>query len=330
MEITSFDDYLGQDHIKSYFQDAVKNERAGHAYIICGPRGSGKKTIAGLFAAALLCEGEGDKPCISCHSCRMSVSENNPDIKIITHEKPSTISVKEVRAQLVSDIHIKPYYGRKKIYIVPDSHLMRSEGQNALLKSIEEPPEYVTILLLTENEDALLPTVRSRCVTFYIQPLADATIQSYLMKKKGLSERDAAVCASFAGGNLGSAIEFSESEHFREDLAMTLDFLKNSRELEIKDVFSFAKDLSARKSDLENILDIILLMYHDILVFKAAGKKASLTFIDESGYIETKAQQTSYEELNRVINTIDELKGRLKYNANTEASLDVLMLNVAR
>lgn len=135
-----------------------------HAYIINGEKGSGKKLLAGIFAQTLQCQEKGTEPCMHCQSCLQAQSMNQPDIIRVTHEKPNTISVEDIRGQLNGDIQIKPYSSPYKIYIVDEAEKLSPQAQNALLKTIEEPPAYAVILLLTANTGMLLPTILSRCV----------------------------------------------------------------------------------------------------------------------------------------------------------------------
>ncbi len=329
MEINSFADFVGQEKIKDYFADAAKNGRAGHAYILSGMKGSGRKTLARLFGASLLCTSAEEVPCGTCRSCKMVRSGNHPDLITVTHEKPATFSVEDIRDQLVSDIQIRPYYKGKKVYIIPDCEMMTLQAQNALLKSIEEPPPYAVIILITDNLSFLLPTVRSRCTGLSTVPLPDGLVKDYLMKKEGAGKREASICAAFSGGSIGTAAEFLHSDTFREDLNKTLEFIKRSKELPANEIFAFAKDAASDKAGLLQILDIILFLYRDILMFKTMDGPVSLTFIDETGYIESKARQTDYYEIGRVIKSIEELKGRLRSNVNAEAGLDVLLLDIS-
>ena len=162
--MSGFKDVVGHSEIIQYIQNAVTEDKVSHAYILNGEKGSGKKMLAGLFAQTLQCEKGGAEPCYECHSCKQAVSGNHPDIIWVTHEKPNSISVDDIRVQINGDIQVKPYNGKYKIYIVPDADMMTVQAQNALLKTIEEPPAYAVILLLTENADSLLPTICSRCV----------------------------------------------------------------------------------------------------------------------------------------------------------------------
>ena len=173
----SFKDVVGHKDIINYIRSAVTENKVSHAYILNGERGSGKKMLASLFATTLLCEKQGPDPCNECHSCRQAESGNHPDIIRVTHEKPNTISVEDIRRQVNEDIQIRPYQGPYKIYIIAEADLMTVQAQNALLKTIEEPPAYAVIFLLTENAEALLPTITSRCVMLKLRNIRDTLIR---------------------------------------------------------------------------------------------------------------------------------------------------------
>ena len=163
--MAEFRDIIGQEQLKEHLQGAIERNKVSHAYIINGERNSGKEFIAKVFAMALECTDRKDgEPCQVCHSCKQALSGNHPDIIFVSHEKPNVIGVDDIRTQINGDVAIKPYSSPKKIYIMNEGEKMTVQAQNALLKTIEEPPKYVVILLLTENAELLLPTINSRCV----------------------------------------------------------------------------------------------------------------------------------------------------------------------
>ena len=177
----SFKDVVGHKDILKYISSAVENNRVSHAYILNGERGSGKRMLANLFATTLLCESGNSEPCGKCHSCRQAESGNQPDIIRVTHEKPNSISVDDIRTQVNNTVDIKPYQGPYKVYIIPQADLMTPQAQNAILKTIEEPPAYAVFLLLTENAEMLLPTINSRCVMLKLRNIKDTLIRKYLI-----------------------------------------------------------------------------------------------------------------------------------------------------
>ena len=212
--MSSFKDVVGHKNIIKYISSAVQADAVSHAYILNGERGSGKRLLANLFAMSLQCQNraEDGEACGKCQSCKQAQSGNQPDIIKVTHEKPNTISVDDIRTQVNNDIVIKPYSSKYKIYIIPEADLMSAQAQNALLKTIEEPPEYAVIMLLTENAEALLPTIRSRCVMMKLRNIKDQLVKKYLMEHLHVPDYQAEIDASFAQGSIGRAKEAATSQ----------------------------------------------------------------------------------------------------------------------
>lgn len=227
--MANFKDIIGQESIKKHLQTAIKTGNLSHAYIINGEYGSGRQTIASALAKTIQCQSKTDDTdaCGVCTSCKQAESHNHPDIKYITHDKTS-ISVNDIREQLNNDISIKPYSSEYKIYIIPDANKMTEQAQNALLKTIEEPPVYAIIILLTENCDSLLPTIRSRCVTLTMNPVEKDKICTYLENKFQLEPEQAQIAANYCQGNIGKAIRFASSSDFIEMKNQVLKLLKIS------------------------------------------------------------------------------------------------------
>ena len=224
----SFKDVVGHNDIINYIRNAVSMDQVTHAYILNGERGAGKKLVAKLFATTLLCEEGGPDPCNRCHSCRQAEGGNHPDIIWVTHEKPNSISVDDIREQVNNTIMIKPYQGPYKVYVIDHADIMTPQAQNALLKTIEEPPQYAVIMLLTENAEMLLPTIASRCVMLKLRYIRDILIKKYLMETLKVPDYKADMCTAFAQGNLGRAIMLANSEHYneiREEAVQTLKYI---------------------------------------------------------------------------------------------------------
>ncbi|WP_026508407.1 DNA polymerase III subunit [Butyrivibrio sp. MC2013] len=240
-----FKDILGQEQIKDHLFNALTTGKVSHAYIISGEKESGKMLIAETFAQALLCtdrKASEVEPCGSCHSCIQAVNHDNPDIITVTHEKPATISVDEIRA-MCDDVYLKPYQGDHKIYIIPEGEKMNIQAQNALLKTLEEPPAYCVIIILTDNPDAFLPTILSRCIMLPIKPVPDSMIRSFLMEHYHVPDYRADVCAGFARGNVGKAIMLSGNEHFDEMRKRTMTMVSKLSQKTLTENLSEMKEI---------------------------------------------------------------------------------------
>ena len=312
--MSGFKDVVGHTEIIEYMKNAVKQDKVSHAYILNGPKGSGKKLLAKLFAQELQCENNGDEPCNKCHSCRQAMSGNHPDIIRVTHEKPNSISVDEIRVQINEDIQVKPYNGKYKIYIVPDADLMTVQAQNALLKTIEEPPSYAVIFLLTENADSLLPTICSRCVMLKLRNIKDKLVKKYLMETLEIPDYKADVCTAFAQGNVGRAIMLANSEHFNEIKEEAIQLLKNIDTMEVSDLVEAVKRITAYKIEINDYLDILMIWYRDVLIYKATKNIDRVIFSEQLDYIKERAKKSSYEGIETILNALEKAKTRLKAN----------------
>ena len=242
-----FEDIVGQDAIKGHLMAAIEQDKISHAYIICGERYSGKEFIANIFAAALLCENEDDKPCGECHNYRQAFSKNNPDIIRVTHEKPNIISVDDIREQVNNTILVKPYGGHRKVYIINEAEKMNPQAQNALLKTMEEPPAYAVIILLTSNLEELLPTILSRGVILSMRPVRDKEVKKFLMENVQIPDYKADICVAFARGNIGKAKLLAQNEDFDKIRDDAIQLLKYIKDMEVSELSQAEKKQMLRK-----------------------------------------------------------------------------------
>ena len=288
----SFKDVVGHKDILKYISSAVENNRVSHAYILNGERGSGKKMLANLFAMTLLCETGDNEPCGKCHSCKQAESGNHPDIIRVTHEKPNSISVDDIRTQVNNTVDIKPYQGPYKVYIIPQADMMTPQAQNAILKTIEEPPSYAVFLLLTENAETLLPTINSRCVMLKLRNIKDTLIKKYLMENLEIPDYKADMCTAFAQGNMGRAIMLANSDHFNEIREEAVQLLKHISEMELNEIVAAVKNISVYKLEITDYLDIIMIWYRDVLLYKATKEIDKVVFKDQLQSIKEQARKS--------------------------------------
>lgn len=341
---------LGQNHIIKHFENAIKMGKISHAYIINGEEGSGKMRLAVYFAKALQCqqnnpdtdesnlqfdflENENEEKritgiaCGRCKSCHQTDSGNQPDIKYITHEK-SGIGVDEIREQINNDIDIKPYSSRYKIYIVPDSEKMTVQAQNALLKTIEEPPEYAIIILLTTNADTFLQTILSRCVLLNIRPVKEETIKNHLMSVYHVGNYEANVAAAFANGNPGKAIKLATSEEFKELKQQVVGTLVSLDKGGMDIISQKIKEAGEFKKQIEDYFGLMRTWFRDVLLYKATKDQSKLIFQDDYHEIINMSDKLSYFHIDVILKLIDQAWSRIKSNVNFDITMEVLFLSI--
>ena len=326
--MTGFSDVLGHEQTILHMKHAIEMDKVSHAYIISGEKGSGKKLLADLFAQTLQCERKGTEPCMECQSCKQALSLNQPDIIRVIHEKPNTISVEDIRTQINGDIMIRPYSSPYKIYIVDEAEKLSVQAQNALLKTIEEPPVYAVLLLLTMNAGMLLQTIRSRCVILELKPVSSPMVKNYLMEQLEVPEYHADICTAFAQGNVGKAKRLALSDSFSEMLEHALHLVKYIHDMEVVDMISDLKRINTYKMEINDYLDLLTVWYRDVLMFKATRDADSLIFSHELISIREKAQKSSYEGLECIIKSLEKAKIRLNANVNFDMALELLLLTM--
>ncbi len=306
-----FDKIVGHEQIKEHFRNAVQTGKVSHAYILSGEAGMGRKSLASAFALSLLCEKGMAEPCMQCHACRQALSGNHPDLIYVTHEKPASIGVDDIREQINDTIMVRPYSSYYKIYIVDEAEKMTVQAQNALLKTIEEPPSYGVILLLTTNPEGFLPTILSRCVQLKLKPLKDEVVKEYLIQSLGVEESQAEIYAAFARGNLGKAIHLADSEEFKQMYHEILHLLKHLKDTDISELLDYIRKLKDEKMDIYGCLDFMQMWYRDVLMYKTTKDINLLIFKDEFSSIKSMSTLSGYDGLERILVAIDKARVRL-------------------
>ena len=322
----NFSDIYGYETIKEHLQSAISMGKVSHAYVISGGLGSGKKLIASTFAQTLQCEAGGVEPCGVCHSCVQAAGRNQPDIIWVGHEKPGSIGVDDIRDQLVSDMQIKPYSSPYKIYIIDEADKLTVAAQNAMLKTIEEPPAYGIVILLANNPDVFLQTILSRCVVLDLKPLKDdVVIKDHY---DNIGDYECKFAARFAAGRIGRAMTMVESTEFAELRRDVMDVIKNAKDMDSADIMTSVKRVTNYKLTIDDYLDLMLMWYRDVLMFKSTNDTNLLIFNDQMTLIKSQAQTMSYEGLQDIINSIDRVKVRLQANVNFDLVIELLIMAI--
>ena len=321
----TFQEIWGNRRLIHHLRNAVKNEKASHAYLFVGSAGAGKKMLACTFAKYLLCGNRGEEPCGICESCRVFDSGNHPDVIHVTSQK-KTLGVDEIRAQILETVHIKPYHYEKKVYILQDAHTMTVQAQNALLKTLEEPPSYAVFLLLAETTELFLPTVLSRTVTLKLTPLSEEEICEYLVQKGLTSREEGTFFAAYGQGSIGHALALIQEEafhHMREEIVLKLSKLPSMR---LWEALLLAKEWEGYKND-SRLLDIIGLWYRDLMAIKAVKDDRFLIQKDKKDLLYAAATD-SLESLAKKAAAVTKAKERLMQNGNYRLTLEVMLMEL--
>lgn len=321
----TFREIWGNEALTAQLKRAAAGGKVSHAYLFLGGAGAGKRLTANTFAKALQCTSTGEVPCGSCKSCQAFDSGNHPDVIYVRGEKKSLL-VDDIREQILETVDLKPYHYEKKIYIIEKADTMNVQAQNALLKTLEEPPAYAVFLLLAERAEAFLPTILSRVVTMKLRPLSEETVAAYLMQKAQLSAEESHVVAAYAQGRIGQALELMEDETFRQ---MRQDILEKLQALPMTaegEVLLWAKELEIYKNDLR-FLDIMELWYRDLLAAKSLREERFLIQKDQKDAIFRGAKEPA-ERLAKKAAAIREARRRLAMNANFRLTIEVMLMDL--
>ena len=321
----TFEEIRGNTPLVEQLRRSAASGRSSHAYLFLGGAGAGKLLIANTFAKALQCEGE-KRPCDSCKSCHAFNHGNHPDVIYFQPLKNGkTYTIEDVREQLLETVDLKPFQYEKKIYIIEKADTLNIQSQNALLKTLEEPPAHAVFLLLAERAEAFLPTILSRVVVMKIRPLSAETIADYLMQAGHLAE-ESHILSAYAQGRIGQALELVEDEGFREmrqDILGKLEVLPSMSE---GDAYLLAKDLEGYKNDLR-FLDIMELWYRDLLTAKSLREEGYLIQRDKKDAIFRAAKEPA-ALLAKKAAAVRTARMRLAQNANFRLTMEVMLMDL--
>lgn len=304
-----FEKIRGQRFAKKYLSNSIKSNMISHAYMFEGPSGVGKNTMARELATTLL---------------EMENLFNSPDYIEITPDGNS-IKIAQIR-KLQSDILVKPYKSYK-IYVIDEAQKMTVEAQNALLKTLEEPPKYAIIILITNNKESLLDTIKSRCEIIKFTPIPLVEVADYLTQT-GVDKNRASLLANFSRGSMQKAIELSESEDFhimRDEVQKYVETFLTGSMLDIMDIQS---SIEKYKDNITNVLDLIVNYFRDIMMVKENVDSSMIINLDRLVFIKNMSTKITYSQLSKIIDIIEETKNKLRSNCNFNISIQVMTLNI--
>ena len=304
-----FEKIRGPRFAKKYLSNSIKSNMISHAYMFEGPSGVGKNTMARELATTLL---------------EMENLFNSPDYIEITTDGNS-IKIAQIR-KLQSDILVKPYKSYK-IYVIDEAQKMTVEAQNALLKTLEEPPKYAIIILITNNKESLLDTIKSRCEIIKFTPIPLVEVADYLTQT-GVDKNRASLLANFSRGSMQKAIELSESEDFhimRDEVQKYVETFLTGSMLDIMDIQS---SIEKYKDNITNVLDLLVNYFRDIMMVKENVDSSMIINLDRLVFIKNMSTKITYSQLSKIIDIIEETKNKLRSNCNFNISIQFMTLNI--
>jgi len=323
-----FSNVCGHENIIDNLKKSLAANSYSHAYIFDGTQGVGKQLLAGIFAKALQCDDLA-RPCDECISCRAFDVGNHPDIIYVT-PAGRTLGVDNIREQVSSVVYIRPYKYKHKIFILNDADLMTVAAQNALLKTLEEPPPYAIFLLISENLNNFLPTILSRCVTLKLRPLPVEIVEAHLRKQnydnKDIDFRAAAIAS---GGSIGRAFALITDETLGEHQKEAHDILNILPTISLWDILLLAKRLEKMKDNPQRMLDFMQMWYRDALIFKATGASSHFMHRDLASSIINFSDKMSFAQLTQGMDAINDTRYNLKANSNYLLTMEVMLMKMA-
>lgn len=309
----SFSEIIGQKSAKKLLESALKRGRLAHSYLFVGPKGVGKKTTAHAFIYHLFCASNFEKPCGECLACKKLKKRLHPDLMVITPEKRD-IRIDTIRA-IERFIRLRPLEAPFKVILIEKAEKMNLDAGNALLKSLEEPPNYVIFILLTDNLSKLLPTIISRSQVVRFHPLPRETIKQYLLINKGLEEPLAETLAELSSGSLGRALDIAEKGLLEELNA----FVKAGESKNIERCFKIAERLSRIDRDSLELLLYLLTLW----VWRSYLKGKIGLF-----YPSALPEETYKGDPAEAFKILNKAKVATEYYVNPELTFYTLMLNL--
>ena len=290
-----FENIIGNKKNKEILEKAIEINKTSHSYIFCGTEGIGKKLIAKELAKKILCLKEKANDC-DCKSCIEFDSDNNPDFQLI-ESVDGKIKIDQIR-QMQRKVAEKPIISNNKVYIIDDADTMTTEAQNCLLKTLEEPPEYITIILICTNEGNLLSTIKSRCTRIQFEPIKDEEIKEYV-KTKLPDEQISEKLIELAQGSIGKAIKLNERKDIYENIE---NILVSMQCRDLIDIVQMSEVIYKSKEEIKSILE-----YINVLLMKLS--KQNIKYIN-------------------CVQIVEETKRRIKANSNYDMCIDYMIFSM--
>jgi DNA polymerase-3 subunit delta' len=309
----SFDNIIGHENIKKQIETSIDSCKFSHAHLLIGEDGIGKSLLARSIGLKLLGK---------------TVDREYADlVEFKVQKNKQSIGIKYVVEEIINEINKKPYEGNRKVIIIYEAHRMTADAQNAFLKTIEEPPKGVFIILLCEKLESILETIRSRCQIHKLQRLNHKELREFLnVKYKHLDLSELKAITSFSDGIPGRAERFIEDESFKEMRNTTINVLMDMSDKKPREFLKHEVFFLKYKSDWQEVLTWILSYIRDVLIFKETGSDTLIVNMDKIENIKDIASLFSFNRLNDIIEIVNETRQRLERNVNPSLTFSSMLL----
>ncbi len=318
---------VGHEWALDLLAQAISSGRLRHAYLFAGPAQVGKRTLARAFGQALMCERQTGAPCGQCRACKRIADGRYPDVQLIAAEK-NVIQIEQVR-RIQTDAALSPLEGRYRVFILREIERATLPAANALLKTLEEPPPQVILLLTCTRRDQVLPTILSRCQIVPLRPLPLAQVAEALRTRWGVEEERAALLARLSGGRIGWAVDAHNDPALWEARARALDDLLALAADGIIGRLAYAEKLSRHAADVQETLGLWATWWRDVLLLQR-GLPDAIINLDRRVQLSQQAALFRPEQVERALADLTQTVHRLKANVNARLALDVLALRLPR
>ncbi len=313
----------------SFLLETIKGHQMHHAYLFYGPEGVGKASLAREYGKAIICREKGKDACNSCLFCRRVDSYNHPDLQEILPED-NYLRIDQIR-DFQRELFYRPYEADKKVYILQDAHLMREEAQNCLLKTLEEPPDYAVLILITNNRDGLLPTVISRCHQVLFSPLSTEILCRKLREKFDLSEERAFIYSRLSEGSLTRASQLVEEEEVWARREEIVTFFLRLHRSGYTDAFLTLEEMVKKYGErMDEVFRTFLSLFRDLLLLQEGGSDRELINYDYREDLLLLTRDYHQGELERVIRQTEKTHNDLKRHALKQLALESYWLKIRR
>ncbi|MDX1763491.1 MAG: DNA polymerase III subunit delta' [bacterium] len=322
---------IGQDRAVEVIRRELANERIPQAYLFCGAESTGKQRTAVALAMALLCDAGTREGCGVCPSCRKIALGQHPDVRRCgpvarTKGAVEKIYIDQIR-ELQQEIGLSAMEGKWKVFIIDDADRMVDQAANALLKTLEEPPEQSLLILVAAHPDHLPATILSRCRTIRFQPLTEEALADIVVREKGVGRADALLLARYARGHAAQAmaLDYDELTATRERLIIETNELDGQ---DVTTLFAFSEKFTRNTAEAIELLEFMVTWIRDLIAVKIRGRDGALTHVDRGATLENLCREQSLTQLLAKFDFLQEGLGKLYRNVNARMTVESVLVKM--